>query len=43
MNAEIRQIRTAAEQGLADAFGTVKAKLPGTGASRRGNTPTCAR
>ena len=30
MNAEIRQIKTAAEQGLADAFGKVKAKLPGT-------------
>ncbi len=29
MNAEIRQIRTAAEQGLADAFSQVKGKLPG--------------
>src|SRR5687767_5073147 len=32
MNAEIRQIKTAAEQGLADAFAGVKGKLPGTGA-----------
>jgi Fe-S cluster assembly protein SufD len=32
MNAEIRQIRTAAEQGLLDAFATVKDRLPGNGA-----------
>ena len=32
MNAEIRQIKTAAEQGLADAFSSVKAKLPGAAA-----------
>jgi Fe-S cluster assembly protein SufD len=32
MNAEIRQIRTAAEQGLLDAFGAAKDKLPGNGA-----------
>ena len=32
MNAEIRQIKTAAEQGLADAFAGAKAKLPGAGA-----------
>ena len=31
MNAEIRQVRTAAEQGLLDAFGAVKDKLPGNG------------
>jgi len=31
MNAEIRQIRTAAEQGLADAFSRAKATLPGAG------------
>jgi Fe-S cluster assembly protein SufD len=31
MNAEIRQMRTAAEQGLLDAFGAVKDKLPGNG------------
>jgi Fe-S cluster assembly protein SufD len=31
MSAEIRQIRTAAEQGLLDAFGAVKDKLPGGG------------
>lgn len=32
MNAEIRQIKTAAEQGLADAFSRVRASLPGAGA-----------
>jgi Fe-S cluster assembly protein SufD len=31
MNAEIRQMRTAAEQGLLDAFGAAKDKLPGNG------------
>jgi len=31
MNAEIRQIRTAAEQGLLDSFAATKAKLPGAG------------
>ena len=31
MNAEIRQIRTAAEQGLLDTFAAAKAKLPGAG------------
>jgi Fe-S cluster assembly protein SufD len=31
MNAEIRQIRTAAEQGLLDSFAASKAKLPGAG------------
>lgn len=31
MNAEIRQIRTAAEQGLLDTFAASKAKLPGAG------------
>lgn len=31
MNAEIRQIRTVAEQGLSDAFSRVKASLPGNG------------
>jgi Fe-S cluster assembly protein SufD len=32
MNAEIRQIRTAAEQGLLDAFGAAKQNLPGNDA-----------
>lgn len=32
MNAEIRQIKTAAEQGLADAFSRVRGSLPGAGA-----------
>ncbi len=32
MNAEIRHIKTAAEQGLADAFARAKEKLPGAGA-----------
>lgn len=32
MNAEIRQIKTAAEQGLADAFSQVRGSLPGAGA-----------
>jgi Fe-S cluster assembly protein SufD len=32
MNAEIRQIRTAAEQGLVDAFSRVKESLPGANA-----------
>lgn len=31
MNAEIRQIKTAAEQGLAEAFSRVRASLPGAG------------
>src|SRR5262245_62022414 len=31
MNAEIRQIRTAAEQSLLDSFAAAKAKLPGAG------------
>lgn len=31
MNAEIRQIKTAAEQGLAEAFSRVKGTLPGAG------------
>jgi Fe-S cluster assembly protein SufD len=31
MNAEIRQIKTVAEQALADAFSAVKGKLPGDG------------
>ena len=32
MNAEVRQIRTAAEQGLLDAFPALKDRLPGKGA-----------
>src|SRR6266581_2003281 len=32
MNAEIRAIKTAAEQGLATAFATARATLPGQGA-----------
>ena len=35
MNAEVRQIKTAAEQGLAQAFADAKAKLPGAGAVAR--------
>ena len=31
MNAEIRQIRTAAEQGLLDSFAASRGKLPGAG------------
>ena len=32
MNAEVRQIKTAAEQGLAEAFAAREGKLPGDGA-----------
>src|SRR5919112_880293 len=32
MNAELRVIKTAAEQGLADAYASAKATLPGKGA-----------